>query len=152
MLTEQQKEKLNKIFKENQVILAYLFGSAAREKMGPLSDIDIAVLFLDKVKKEDYFDKRLKLASEIDRVLGVYKTEVICLNESPPLLKHRAVFYGVPIFISDLKLKRVFELRILQEYEDFKYHLETSFKIMERQIKEGAFGNPLISIYSKFAK
>lgn len=152
MRIKEQQEKLNKIFKENQVILAYLFGSAARKKMAPLSDIDIAVLFSKKVKEDDYFDRRLKLASKVDEVLGLYKTEVICLNEAPPLLKHRAVFYGAPIFISDSKLKRIFELRVLQEYEDFKYHLETSFRIMKRQIKEGTFGSPLISIYSKFGK
>jgi predicted nucleotidyltransferase len=95
--------------------LAYLFGSAARGKMGPLSDVDIAVLFSKKVKKEKYFDKQLNLASEIDKALKIYKTEVICLNEAPPLLKHRAVFFGIPIFISNSKLKREFEFKVLQE-------------------------------------
>jgi len=120
--------------------------------MGPLSDIDIAVLFSEKIKSNDYFDKRLKLASEIEGILGVCKIEIISLNEAPPLLKHRAIFYGIPIFISDQKLKRIFEFQVLQEFEDFKYHLETSFKIMRRQIKKGTFGKPLISIYSKFVK
>lgn len=145
----QNQKKLNKIFKENQVVLAYLFGSAAREKITPLSDIDIAVLFSKKVKKEDYFDMRLKLALKIDKVLKTSKTEVISLNEAPLLLKHRAVFYGISIFSSDPKLKRDFEFRVLQEYEDFKYHLEMAFKIMHKQIREGTFGRPLISIYSK---
>jgi predicted nucleotidyltransferase len=148
-LIEKNKKKLEKIFKKEGVVLAYLFGSVARGKMGPLSDIDIAVLFSEKVRKEKFFDKRLELASEIDEALKTYKTEVICLNEAPPLLKHRAVFYGIPIFISNSKLKREFEFRVLQEYEDFRYHLETAYKIMRRQIKEGVFGKPLISIYSK---
>ncbi len=146
MIKEKQKEKLSKIFKKNQIVLAYLFGSASRGKMGPLSDIDIAVLFSNKVKEEDYFSKRLKLSLEIDEILKVSKTEVICLNEAPPLLKHRAVFSGILIFSSDSELKRIFQFRVLQEYEDFKYHLEISHKIMERQIKEGLFGKaPLIS-------
>jgi len=147
-MIEKYKSKLNKIFKKNQVILAYLFGSAVREKTGPLSDVDIAVLFSKKVKRDDYFDRRLKLASEIDRALGVYKTEVICLNESPPLLKHEAVFNGILIFTKDFNLKREFELRVLQEFEDFKHHLETANEIMKKQIKMGTFGKPLISIYS----
>ena len=147
-MIEKYKIKLNKIFKRNKVILAYLFGSAAREKTGPLSDVDIAVLFSERIKKDDYFDKRLKLASEIDRALGVYKTEVICLNESPPLLKHEAVFRGILIFAKDFDSKREFELRVLQEFEDFKYHLETANEIMRKQIKMGTFGKPLISRYS----
>lgn len=139
------REKLNKIFKENQVVLAYLFGSTAKGTTTPLSDIDIAVLFSARVKKDDYFDKRLKLASEIDKALKTGKTEVLALNQAPPLLKHRAVYYGISIYASDARLKRIFELRVLQEYEDFRYHLETAYKIMKRQIKEGTFGKPFIS-------
>ena len=142
-LITKNKKALEKIFKKEGVILAYLFGSAAREKTGPLSDIDIAVLFSSKIKKGSYFDKRLRLASEIDRVLGIYKTEVICLNQAPPLLKHQIVCRGVPIYVSDSTLKRIFELRVLQEFEDFNYHLKTSFKAMEKRIKEGTFGKPL---------
>jgi len=61
-LIKKHQIELERIFKKEEVILAYLFGSAARKKVGPLSDIDIAVLFSEKVKKDDYFDKRLKLA------------------------------------------------------------------------------------------
>lgn len=144
------QQKLDKIFEESGVVLAYLFGSAVRNKLGPLSDIDIAVLFLDKVKKSDYFDKRLKIASEIDKILKTNITQVICLNEVPLLLRHRAVFYGIPIFIANPKLKKDFELQTLQEYEDFQYHLQVSHKIMKKQIKEGTFGKPLISPFSKY--
>lgn len=144
-LIEKNKKQLEKIFEEEGAVLAYLFGSATRRKMGPLSDVDIAVLFSGKVKKDDYFAKRLKLASKIDEALGIYKTEVICLNDAPPLLKHRVVFYGIVIFVSDLHLKRNLELQALQEYEDFKYHLETGYKIMGKQIKEGAFGKAPLS-------
>jgi len=145
MIIQEQQEKLNKIFKENHIVLAYLFGSAAGKKMGPLSDIDIAVLFSDRIKKEKYFDKRLKLALEIDGVLGVYKTEVICLNEAPPLLKHRAVFYGISIYVSSPELKREFELRVLQEYEDFNYFLKKSYETTKKHIKEGVFGRAPLS-------
>lgn len=151
-MLEKYQQKLNKIFKENQVVLAYLFGSAAREKTNSLSDIDIAVLFSEKVKKEDYFDKRLKLASGIDKTFGIYKTEVICLNEASPFLKHEAVFNGILIFTRDFNLKREFELRVLQEFEDFKYHLETANEVMKKQIRTGTFGKPLISIYSLYGK
>jgi len=149
-LIEKNKKSLEKIFKKERVILAYLFGSAARRKMGPLSDIDIGVLFSEKIKKENYFDKGLELASKIDKTLGIYKTEVVCLNQAPPLLRHRVVFYGILIFFLDAELKRDFELRVLQEYEDFKYHLETAYKIMRKQIKEGTFGKPLISPFLKY--
>jgi len=146
----ENRENLEEIFRKENVVLAYLFGSALKGNITPLSDVDIAVLFSKSIKKEEYLDKILKLASEIDKILGIYNTEVVCLNNASLLLKHRAVFYGKAIFVYDPKLKRDFELRVLQEYEDFKYYLEKSFEIMRRQIKEGTFGKPLISIYSKY--
>lgn len=139
------QKKLNKIFRKNQVVLAYLFGSVARKKMTSLSDIDIAVLFSEKVKKDEYFDKRLELATKIGQVLKGKEIDIVCLNEAPPLLKHRAVFYGICIFTVNSKLKRDFEFRVLQEYEDFNYYLERSYKAMEKHLKKGIFGKALLS-------
>lgn len=139
-LIKKGRKKLEKIFKKEGVVLAYLFGSVTKGKIGHLSDVDIAVLFSEKVKKDDYFDKRLELASKIDKVLGTDKTEVVCLNQAPPLLKHQVVFYGVPIFVSNPELKSNFEVRSLQGYEDTKYLRNVVFKAMEERIKKGSFG------------
>lgn len=152
-LIKKHQKDLEKLFRKEEAILAYLFGSAVEEKTGPLSDIDIAVLFSEKVKRGNYFDKRLKLALRIDKILKTSEIEVICLNEAPPLLKHRAIFYGISIFAIDSNLKRDFEFRTLQEYEDFNYHLKTGYKIMEKQIKERVFGKaPLSPKQEKFSK
>lgn len=145
MNLEKYQKELNKTFKRNQVVLAYLFGSRARGTAAPRSDIDIAVLFSDKVKQDDYFDKRIELASEIDKALRTYKTEVICLQEAPPLLKHEAVFRGKAIFVKDRNLQFKVETRIMQEYEDTKYLRTTSYRILEEQIKKGTFGKGLLS-------
>jgi len=145
-LIKKNKKNLEKLFKKEGVVLAYLFGSAAREKKEPLGDVDIAVLFSRKVKEADYFDKKLRLAAKIDEILGIFQTEVVVLNQAPPLLKHRAVFRGISIFASNPKLRRDFEFRVLQEYEDFIYHLETADRIMRKHIHRGTFGKPLISL------
>lgn len=150
MISQQQKEKLKRIFEKNRAVLAYLFGSVVRNQAGPLSDIDIAVLFSDRIKKNRYFDERLKLAGQVDAVFKTTdKAEVVCLNEAPPLLKHRAVFGGILLFARNEKLAREFELATLREYEDFRYHLETSFRLMAKRIKDESFGRPLISPYRK---
>lgn len=144
-------KKLNKVFEENDVVLAYLFGSAARGQLTILSDIDIAILFSDKVLKNDYFDKELHLTSEIGRIFKIEQVDIINLKTvRNPLLKHRAVFRGKPIFVKDKKLQFAIEREILQEYEDTKYLRRVAYEIMRRQLKEGIFGKPLISPnYSK---
>lgn len=147
---KKHQKVLDIIFKKNEVLLAYLFGSVAKGKIGPLSDIDIAVLFSKEVKKDDYFGLRIKISREIDRLLKTDKTEVICLNETSSFLKHEVIYSGINIYYSDIEIKRSFEFSVLQDYEDFKYHLNIGSEIMKSQIKNGTFGKPLIPYNSKY--
>ena len=149
---KKNKGKLDIIFKKNNVILAYVYGSVAEGKENPLSDIDIAVLFSKKVKKNDYFDLRIKIAGEIDRALKIYKTEIICLNQAPSFLRHEAVYGGINIYCTNSNIKRNFEFKTLQEYEDFKYYLNIGSNTMKNQIRNGTFGKPLIFNNSKYLK
>ena len=59
-----------------QVKLAYLFGSAAKEEIGPLSDYDFAVYLNEKDPKKR-FTIRLKL---LNRLIQKLKTEKITLQ------------------------------------------------------------------------
>lgn len=143
---EKHQKKLDKIFKENQVKLAYLFGSAARGKTTLLSDIDIAVLFSEKVKEEDYFNKALRLAHEIGNVFEVDRVDVINLKTAAsPLLKHNAVFKGKLIFGKDRKKQFELESGIMKEYEDTEHLRAVQSYYLHKHIKEGAFGKGRLS-------
>ncbi len=141
----QHKEQLEKIFRQEGVVLAYLFGSQARGTAGPQSDIDIAALFANEQKKGGCFERSSRLAARVDRALGIHRTEIICLREAPPLLKHRAVLCGKLVYGAGARAKRVMELQALQEYEDFRYHLQNSYRIMNKHIKRGLFGKAPLS-------
>ena len=148
MKFKRNREKLNKIFSQNHVILAYVFGSCARGKQGPLSDIDIAVLFSEELPKKDHFDKELNLALEIGDLFKVDRVDIINLKTvNDPLLKHSAVFKGKAIFVKDKKLKFRLESQIMKAYEDTKYLREVAYKILAEHVRKGTFGKPLISIY-----
>jgi len=144
------EKKLNVVFKKNNVVLAYIYGSVAKKKEGPLSDIDVAVLFSEKIEEDDYFDLRIKVSREIDKILKTDKTEAVCLNQISPLLKYEVVYGGIAIYSLNAEMKRNFEFTALQQYEDFKYHLNTGLTIMKNQIEHGTFGKPLISLKSKY--
>ena len=146
VVIEKHQEKLNKIFKENQVELAYLFGSAARDKMTPLSDIDVAVVFSDKVKEDDYFNKILRLAHETRNVFEIDKVDVVNLKTATsPLLKHNAVFGGKLIFGEDRKKQFQLESGIMKEYEDTEHLREVQSYYLHKHIKEGTFGKGRLS-------
>ena len=48
-----QQKQLNEILEKSGVQLAYIFGSFAKDKVGPLSDLDIAVLFSKEVSEKN---------------------------------------------------------------------------------------------------
>ena len=48
----QHQGTLAEIFTRSGVVLAYLFGSQARGETGPLSEVDIAVLFSPDISKK----------------------------------------------------------------------------------------------------
>jgi Nucleotidyltransferase domain. len=63
-------EMLRRYFKDKaQVKMAYLFGSMASERGGPLSDIDIGVLLDDDLDRVERSKVKLELISELTSLL-----------------------------------------------------------------------------------
>ena len=73
------KSKLSPLFKERELRLAILFGSAVSGKVHSNSDIDIAFLFEKPVDI-------LELTNTVIRLLHVDNVDVIDLRKASPLL------------------------------------------------------------------
>ena len=147
----QDFEQLHTIFQKHNVALAYVFGSVARGTEGPLSDIDIAVLFDERVPTELQSEREFSLASSISRVLKKERVDIVNLGRiRSPVLKHRAVFFGRPIFVADEHLRVRFEKRTLEAYEDTKHLRQVAYTTMRRQIRERTFGNGALSPREKY--
>lgn len=150
MKIDEIKRKLAPIFKKRQVALAYLFGSRAHGRVTPLSDVDVAVVFADAVPKDKQFDMELSLMADIGRVFEVERVDIINLERvKEPLIKHRAVFYGKPIFVTDETRRFELERIIRREYEDTKHLRETQYAIMRKQLAQGIFGKPEIYVSTR---
>jgi predicted nucleotidyltransferase len=105
---------------KDHIIFAYLFGSAAKNDLRPLSDIDIAI-FLRKGKKGSYFDLKLTTHSDICRVLKRDDIDVVILNITTNImLLDEIIRNGVVLFDGDKDLREEFELKILHQAIDFK--------------------------------
>ena len=146
----QEFEQLSTIFQEHHVVLAYVFGSVARGTECPLSDIDIAVLFDERVPTELQSEREFSLAKSISQVLKRERVDVINLGRiRSPVLKHRAVFFGNLIFVVDDRLRVRFEKRVLEAYEDTKHLRYVAYTTMRQQIRERTFGNGVLSPQEK---
>ena len=113
-MTSQRLTKISKaiyeaLSKEENIILAYIYGSTAREKEHPFSDIDIAILL-----KEPSIDKTIKIHSILTDSLGE-KVDTLLLNLAPPILKYQVIKNGIRIISKNEEARIAFESRALSE-------------------------------------
>jgi hypothetical protein len=105
------------------VVFAYLFGSAARDRLTPLSDIDVAV-YLEE--GSDFAGARLEVIRHVTRHLGTDEVDVVVLNTAPAALVGRVLLTRRVIADRDPVRRHRFESAALRTFFDFR--------IRERQI------------------
>jgi uncharacterized protein len=123
--------------KEKNVKFAYLFGSYATQRSGPLSDLDVAVYIDRRVNSWTY---RLKLMEKLAKVLKTDKVDLVILNEAPPLLRYEVIKYGR--ILKDEPSRRIpFEAKVIAEYLDTARLREMHRAALAESIGKGnAFG------------
>lgn len=114
-------------FLESQryVRLAYLFGSYAQGKEGPLSDVDVAVLVDQRLSESSRFDLRLKLIKRISEILRVKESgrlDVVVMNDAPLSLNYEIIKEGRVLFAKDVEERVEMESKILSKYLDRRYY------------------------------
>lgn len=118
-------ENISKILeKEPDILFAYLFGSYAKGIQNKKSDIDIAIYLKDEkiLEKNPLYPSRV--AIKIERELGEKRIlDIRVLNGSTLRFKNQ-VLYGKLLFSKDEKKRIQFETSSLDEYFDFKPHLD----------------------------
>lgn len=117
MNIEKHKNQLNKIFNENGVEFAYLFGSLAYKNFTLQSDVDLAI-YLDKKTTKDFFDKRLDLIKKASQLFK-RDADIIILNTAPIFLKYVIIKEGKLIFNKNDSKRIDFELKSINEYFDY---------------------------------
>jgi predicted nucleotidyltransferase len=134
-------EKLKEFFQKNHknIDLAYLFGSYAKGRVTPLSDVDVAVLLNNEIDSKIYFDIQLDLSSQLSSYLEK-EVEVVILNRADPRLSYQVIKYGKIVFEKDLNLKANFERKALNIYFDLKPMFDFYEEKLLERIKEGEFG------------
>ena len=120
MLDSALFQELGAYLRREGVVLAYLFGSVARQDDGPLSDVDIAILFGRDMSPDEAFDAACRLSAELPSLLEC-PTDVVILNTAPPLLRYVVIDEGVPIINEDDSLRVEFEARTINEYLDTQH-------------------------------
>lgn len=123
---------LNALFrKEDNILVAYLFGSFARGIEAVKSDIDIAILL--KKTPERLLDYYLQVVDGLSKVLNS-DVDLVILNTAPPLLKHQIVKHGKLVHCKDEEARIRFEARTQDEYMDFSRALARYDECLMKEI------------------
>jgi predicted nucleotidyltransferase len=110
--------KTLKIFfkKRPEVLLAFLFGSFARNRTHLSSDIDIGILFKTVPEMETLHDLTEGLSSILTR-----DVDLAVLNYASPILKMQILKNGILVFASNKKYYYQFFTDTINQYDDLKH-------------------------------
>jgi predicted nucleotidyltransferase len=112
------QEELHRIFARHGVILAYLFGSQAEGKAGPLSDVDIAVLLGPQVPQERWSAVQIDLINDLIGLFHRDDVDVALLNRATPVLAQEVVRSGQVIYEAEPGTRVDFQVATLRRYVD----------------------------------
>ena len=104
---------------QDDVALAYLFGSRTSDHFALESDHDIAVLTRPLIPPA----RRYQLASELSAVLGGAPVDLLVLNQAPVELTYAVIAHGDRLFERDVTTRVEFEANVMSRYADFVYTL-----------------------------
>lgn len=110
------RQKLSPIFKKFRILLAYFFGSQVNGEIGPLSDVDIAVLWHETESMP--MKRTLELQEEIGKALKDNRVEIGPLNNQALSFCYEVIKNGECIY-GEEKDRVQYEVSILNEYLDF---------------------------------
>ena len=137
------------------VLFAYLFGSYARDDVGPLSDIDVAVYF----ESNTSFEGRLRINSGIEdalykrlKLFGEQRVHIQTLNElydKSIALEQEIVYNGMVIYVKDDRARAHYEAGAMHRVCDWLPHQEkfntATLENIERPIEP-------YRVYAKYAE
>jgi len=128
------QNELENLFSQYPVIVAYLYGSVARNESGPLSDVDMAILLEDTLSKQERFDLRLRLTVELVSRLKMSQVDLIVLNDAPVYLQFEVIKANQVLYCRDEIARIRYEAKTMSFYLDRKYYDERHSQILLEQI------------------
>lgn len=121
---------------QDDILALYLFGSYASGSPGPLSDVDLAVLFEPTVPRVLYGERRIALFSRVAAVLRTDEVDIVVLNAAPPLLLYQVLRRSVLLYEKDSARRARFAAQAIRQYLDFEPTLDRCQKASLARIKD----------------
>jgi uncharacterized protein YutE (UPF0331/DUF86 family)/predicted nucleotidyltransferase len=99
---------------------ALLYGSLAKGKANPLSDLDVAVFFQNGLTREHLGDRQIEITCDLMNRFRINRVDVTILNLASPFSRFQVIKYGQLLKCIDKNEFFLFKSRVLGEYQDIK--------------------------------
>ena len=134
----QQKSLPEGMLRDLGVAVVYLFGSQAEGIAGPMSDIDIGVLYSDSNhlnrNRGELYQALYDIFTDVFDMRGFKDIDIVMLDRAPLELRFDVITHGKVIFETDHEFRRDFEERTAALYRDFKPLREESNRAVLQRI------------------
>lgn len=124
------------VAKRPEIQAAYVFGSVATGLARADSDVDVAVLVDERLRRPRMLKYRLELMADIGAALHRSDIEVVVLNEATPLLTHRVLSRGTLVFERSASARVRFQVRTAGRYMDLIPMFETHIRYSKKRARE----------------
>lgn len=124
---------------QEDIAVAYLFGSYATGKQRPDSDLDVGIVFS---KRPNSYNRLFEIGNEIENLIKGPKVDVreFDLADSPVFLA--SSLKSARLICDNNPLERIkFEIGAMREYEDTKKLRQIQYYYMQQRIKEGKYAD-----------
>ncbi|WP_427365271.1 type VII toxin-antitoxin system MntA family adenylyltransferase antitoxin [Candidatus Caldatribacterium saccharofermentans] len=120
---------------QNEVLLAYLFGSYARGDNGTWSDVDLAVFLRPGVKGDELFEAYRELYLVIRNALSTERFDLLLLNRASLPLKFEVVSGGRLIYAQNEEVLNSFEIDVIRRYQDTAYLRKVQTRYFQERVR-----------------
>jgi uncharacterized protein YutE (UPF0331/DUF86 family) len=136
----EKQAQIHSLFQRSPVDAAYTQGSASGRRIaGSYSDLDVALLLLDKVKTNEFFDYQVYFVSELSKTLETQGLEVVILNRASLLQRAQVIRSWNVLYQRDAKRRVQWETRAVLEYLEFQKYDDIQSKALAERTKSDRF-------------
>lgn len=136
----EKQAQLHSLFQRSPVDAAYTQGSASGRRLaGSFSDLDVALLLLEKVKTNEFFDYQVYFVSELSKTLETQGLDVVILNQASLLQRAQVIRSWNVLYQRDAKRRVQWETRAVMEYLEFQKYDELQSKALAERTKSDRF-------------
>jgi uncharacterized protein YutE (UPF0331/DUF86 family) len=149
----ERQAQLQSVFQTSPVDAAYLAGSTAGRKIaGTYHDLDIALLLLNGVKANEFFDYQVYFVSELSKALDTNELDIVILNQASLLQRWQVIRTWGLLYQRDQKRRVEYEARAAMEYLEFKKYDEVQSKALAERTRGDRFAIDVDYVHARLAR